>query len=102
MLLASGNKRVLTQMDVTNIPSFFLRKPDWSIMYGNDPRQAIGTRHKVYDMAAAEKMSVVLPISMRRSRKRLRFRGAAAERPFSFGHLNIAPLCSMSGTSKRI
>jgi glyoxylase-like metal-dependent hydrolase (beta-lactamase superfamily II) len=58
-VLASGNKRMLIQMDVSNIPSFFLRNPDWSVAYDNDPALARQTRHKVYDMAAAEKMPVV-------------------------------------------
>jgi glyoxylase-like metal-dependent hydrolase (beta-lactamase superfamily II) len=57
--LASGSKRILIQSDVTNIPSFFMTHPDWHAMFDNDPELAQATRHKVYDMAAAEKMTVV-------------------------------------------
>jgi glyoxylase-like metal-dependent hydrolase (beta-lactamase superfamily II) len=57
--VASGNARVLLQSDVTNIPEFFLRHPDWHVAYDVDPDLAATTRHKFYDMAAAEKATVV-------------------------------------------
>lgn len=57
--IASGNKKLLVQSDVTNIPSFFLRNPDWQVTFDNDPNLAVTTRHKFYDLAAAEKMTVV-------------------------------------------
>lgn len=57
--IASAGKSILVQIDVTNIPSFFLRHPDWHSMFDNDPDLAQATRHKVYDMAAAEKLTVV-------------------------------------------
>ena len=57
-VVASGSSRILVQSDVTNIPSFFLRHPDWHVMFDNDPATAVATRHKVYDMAATEKMLV--------------------------------------------
>jgi glyoxylase-like metal-dependent hydrolase (beta-lactamase superfamily II) len=53
--VASGSGRILVQSDVTNIPQFFLRNPDWHVAYDADPEQAAKTRHKFYDMAAAEK-----------------------------------------------
>jgi glyoxylase-like metal-dependent hydrolase (beta-lactamase superfamily II) len=53
--VASGSARMLVQSDVTNIPQFFLRNPDWHVAYDADPDQAQKTRHKFYDMAAAEK-----------------------------------------------
>ena len=56
--VASGSARILVQSDVTNIPEFFLRNPDWHVAYDADPEQAAKTRHKFYDMAAAEKMLV--------------------------------------------
>ena len=55
-VVASGSSRILVQSDVTNIPSFFLRHPDWHVMFDNDPATAAATRHKIYDMAATEKM----------------------------------------------
>lgn len=57
-VVASGSKKILVQSDVTNIPSFFLRNPDWQVIFDNDPDIAVKTRHRIYDMAAAEKMAV--------------------------------------------
>jgi glyoxylase-like metal-dependent hydrolase (beta-lactamase superfamily II) len=54
-VVASGNGRLLVQSDVTNIPELFLRNPDWHVMYDFDPVKAAATRHRFYDMAAAEK-----------------------------------------------
>ncbi len=57
--VASGNARIFIQSDVTNIPEFFLLHPDWHVMYDVDPVQAQATRHRFYDMASAEKATVV-------------------------------------------
>jgi glyoxylase-like metal-dependent hydrolase (beta-lactamase superfamily II) len=57
--VASGNSKVLIQSDVTNIPELFLRNPDWHVAFDVDPLMAQATRHKFYDMAAAEKATVV-------------------------------------------
>ncbi|WP_440640533.1 MBL fold metallo-hydrolase [Bradyrhizobium sp. PUT101] len=57
--IASGDAKVLIQSDVTNIPEFFLRNPDWHVMFDNDAAMAQATRHKFYDMAAAEKATVI-------------------------------------------
>ncbi|MGT2438426.1 MBL fold metallo-hydrolase [Bradyrhizobium betae] len=57
--VASGDAKVLIQSDVTNIPEFFLRNPDWHVMFDNDAGLAQETRHKFYDMAAAEKATVI-------------------------------------------
>jgi glyoxylase-like metal-dependent hydrolase (beta-lactamase superfamily II) len=56
--VASGNAKMLVQSDVTNIPEFFLRNPDWHVAYDIDPVKAAQTRHKFYDMAAAEKVLI--------------------------------------------
>jgi glyoxylase-like metal-dependent hydrolase (beta-lactamase superfamily II) len=58
-VVASGPSKILVQSDVTNIPSLFLRNPDWQVLFDNDGAQAVQTRHKIYDMAAAEKMPVI-------------------------------------------
>jgi glyoxylase-like metal-dependent hydrolase (beta-lactamase superfamily II) len=58
-MVASGSSKILIQSDVTNIPEFFLRNPDWHVAYDNDPALAQETRHKFYDMASAEKATVV-------------------------------------------
>jgi glyoxylase-like metal-dependent hydrolase (beta-lactamase superfamily II) len=57
--ISSGSSTVLIQSDVTNIPEFFLRNPDWHVAYDVDPDQAQVTRHKFYDMAAAEGSMVI-------------------------------------------
>ena len=57
--VASGNARVLIQSDVTNIPELFLRNPDWHVAYDTDGAMAQTTRHKFYDMAAAERATVI-------------------------------------------
>ena len=57
--VASSNSKILIQSDVTNIPEFFLRNPDWHVAYDYDPALAQETRHKFYDMAVAEKATVV-------------------------------------------
>jgi glyoxylase-like metal-dependent hydrolase (beta-lactamase superfamily II) len=57
--LASGGSKVFIQSDVTNIPELFLRNPDWHVAYDYDPDLAQQTRHKFYDMASAEKATVV-------------------------------------------
>jgi glyoxylase-like metal-dependent hydrolase (beta-lactamase superfamily II) len=57
--VASGSARVLIQSDVTNIPELFLRHPDWHVAFDIDPVVAAETRHKIYDMAATESMTVV-------------------------------------------
>jgi glyoxylase-like metal-dependent hydrolase (beta-lactamase superfamily II) len=57
--VASGGSKVLIQSDVTNIPELFLRNPDWHVAYDYDPEMAHQTRHKFYDMASAEKATVV-------------------------------------------
>ena len=58
-VVASGSSKVVIQSDVTNIPELFLRHPDWHVAFDVDPVQAQATRHKFYDMAAAEKSLVV-------------------------------------------
>jgi glyoxylase-like metal-dependent hydrolase (beta-lactamase superfamily II) len=57
--VSSGSSKILIQSDVTNIPELFLRNPDCHVMFDVDPQQAAATRHKFYDMAAAEKALIV-------------------------------------------
>jgi glyoxylase-like metal-dependent hydrolase (beta-lactamase superfamily II) len=54
-VVASGSGKMLVQSDVTNIPEFFLRNPDWHVLFDIDPAKAVQTRRKFYDMASAEK-----------------------------------------------
>jgi glyoxylase-like metal-dependent hydrolase (beta-lactamase superfamily II) len=56
--VASGNSKMLVQSDVTNVPEFFLRNPDWHVAYDVDPVKAVQTRRRFYDMAVAENMLI--------------------------------------------
>jgi glyoxylase-like metal-dependent hydrolase (beta-lactamase superfamily II) len=58
-VVASGDKKILVQSDVTNIPSLFVKNPTWQAIFDNDPALTIATRQKLYDMAATEKLIVV-------------------------------------------
>jgi glyoxylase-like metal-dependent hydrolase (beta-lactamase superfamily II) len=58
-VLASGNSKVLVQADITaGAASIFVRNPEWQFVFDTDKAQAVATRKKLYDMAAAEKMIV--------------------------------------------
>ncbi len=57
-IVASGAARILVQGDVANQPELFLRNPDWHNIFENDPVAAAATRHRIYDMAAAENMLI--------------------------------------------
>jgi glyoxylase-like metal-dependent hydrolase (beta-lactamase superfamily II) len=57
-VLAPGSDAVYVQSDVTHVPFLFVLHPDWHAFYDQDGVMAQDTRHKVYDMLAAEKMRV--------------------------------------------
>ncbi len=42
--------------DVTNIPPFNLRNPDWHIMFDSNPILAATNRKAIFDRAIAEKL----------------------------------------------
>ena len=56
--LFAGADQVYLQSDVTHVPFLFVRHPDWHAFYDQDGDMAQATRHKVYDMLAADKMRV--------------------------------------------
>jgi len=58
-VIASGSSQILVQSDVTNIPQLFLVNPDWHVMYDHDAEMAQKTRHRIYDMAAADHLTIV-------------------------------------------
>jgi glyoxylase-like metal-dependent hydrolase (beta-lactamase superfamily II) len=58
-VLSSGASTVFIQSDVTNIPEFFLRNPDWHVAYDIYPDDAAKTRHSFYDMVSADKALVI-------------------------------------------
>ncbi len=57
-VVASGSGRLLVQSDASAIPQLFLRNPDWHPVFDYDPVAAAQTRHKLNDMAAADRMPV--------------------------------------------
>lgn len=58
-VVASGNGKILVQIDITaGAASLFARNPNWQFVFDTDKAQAVETRKKLYDMAAAEKMMV--------------------------------------------
>jgi glyoxylase-like metal-dependent hydrolase (beta-lactamase superfamily II) len=57
-VVASGNKSVYVQADVTHAPFLFARHPEWHFMLDVEPIEAEATRRKVYDMLVAERMLV--------------------------------------------
>ncbi len=57
-IISSGNKTVFAQADVTHAPFLFARNPGWHIALDVDPVMAEATRRKIYDMLAADRMTV--------------------------------------------
>jgi glyoxylase-like metal-dependent hydrolase (beta-lactamase superfamily II) len=58
-IVANGNDKVLVQADITaGAASIFVRNPEWQFMFDTDKPQAVATRKKLYDMAAADRMMV--------------------------------------------
>lgn len=54
----SGKASMLYLADTTNHPALFVRNPDWSVTFDMDAELSRATRHKLLDMAAAERMQV--------------------------------------------
>ncbi|MGO4573945.1 MBL fold metallo-hydrolase [Microvirga sp. 2TAF3] len=57
-MLSSGSGKLMVMSDITNHPALFVRNPDWSAVFDMDADQARQTRHKMLDMAAAERAQV--------------------------------------------
>jgi glyoxylase-like metal-dependent hydrolase (beta-lactamase superfamily II) len=56
--IVSGSGRLIFVGDITNNPSVFARRPDWSPVFDMDPQQAIATRKRMLDMAAADNIQL--------------------------------------------
>ncbi len=56
--IASGSGKLMAMSDTTNNPALFARHPEWSAVFDMDGPQAVQTRRKMLDMAAADKMQV--------------------------------------------
>ena len=57
-IVASENRSVYVQADVTHAPFLFARHPEWHFMLDIDPVAAEVTRRKVYDMLVADRLLV--------------------------------------------
>lgn len=57
-MLSSGAGKLMVLSDVTNHPALFVRHPDWAAVFDMDADVARATRHKMLDMAAAERAQV--------------------------------------------
>jgi glyoxylase-like metal-dependent hydrolase (beta-lactamase superfamily II) len=57
-VVASGSKSLLVSSDAANDPRIFARMPDWHFGPDLDRAQAVATRKRLLDMAAAERMPV--------------------------------------------
>lgn len=57
-VVASGDKKLFVQSDVTNTPVLFVTNPEWQVQYDMDGAKAAERRRKIYDMLAAERMQI--------------------------------------------
>ncbi|RAI34862.1 MBL fold metallo-hydrolase, partial [Rhodoplanes roseus] len=58
LVLASGDREIFIQGDVTHAPFLFARNPGWHFMLDVDPVAAEATRRKVYDRLVADRSLV--------------------------------------------
>ena len=54
--IRSGEATMLFVADITNNPLIFARNPSWQAVFDLDPEQAVATRRKLLDRAAAEQL----------------------------------------------
>jgi glyoxylase-like metal-dependent hydrolase (beta-lactamase superfamily II) len=66
-VIASGNAKLMHIVDVTNHPVLFARHPEWRLWADMIPDQALATRRKLLDMAAADRLSPPITFRSRRS-----------------------------------
>ena len=57
-IVSSGNGKLMLLSDTTNHPALFVRHPEWQAVFDMDGNQAVETRRKLLDMAAAERARV--------------------------------------------
>jgi glyoxylase-like metal-dependent hydrolase (beta-lactamase superfamily II) len=57
-VIASGNAKLMHIVDVTNHPVLFARNPEWRLWADMIPDQALATRRKLLDMAAADRLAI--------------------------------------------
>lgn len=54
--ITSGDSAMMFVADITNNPLIFARHPEWQAMFDMDPQDAIETRKRILDRAAADKL----------------------------------------------
>lgn len=57
-VVSSGTKSLFVIGDACNDPRLFARNPEWHLMFDADKAQAVTSRKKLLDMAAADRMQV--------------------------------------------
>jgi glyoxylase-like metal-dependent hydrolase (beta-lactamase superfamily II) len=57
-VISSGNQSMMTVVDTTNNAYLFVRNPEWQVSFDMDGAQAVATRKKLLDQAAADKLLV--------------------------------------------
>lgn len=57
-VVSSGTKSLLVVGDACNDPRLFARNPEWHFVFDADKAQAVATRRRLLDMAAADRMQI--------------------------------------------
>jgi glyoxylase-like metal-dependent hydrolase (beta-lactamase superfamily II) len=57
-VVSSGGKSLLVIGDACNDPRLFARNPEWHLVFDADKPQAVATRKRLLDMAAADRMQI--------------------------------------------
>jgi glyoxylase-like metal-dependent hydrolase (beta-lactamase superfamily II) len=57
-VVSSGSGKLILMSDTTNHPALFVRHPEWQAAFDMDGNQAVDTRRRLLDMAAAERARV--------------------------------------------
>ncbi len=57
-LIQSGGDQVFIQSDLTSLEALFVRHPEWTAFFDQDPALAVSTRKRIYDMLATEHLRV--------------------------------------------
>ena len=58
-LISSGKEQVLHIVDAAHNHILMFARPEWTMSYDTDPAQAVATRRRLFDRAAADKLRVM-------------------------------------------
>ncbi|SDT98202.1 Tat (twin-arginine translocation) pathway signal sequence [Verrucomicrobium sp. GAS474] len=59
LLIASGNEQLLHIVDAAHNHVLMFARPEWTIAFDTDPAQAVATRRRLFDRAAADKLRIM-------------------------------------------